>query len=216
VSGPSLLIADHAPTRAGIRMAVEDGTSALTEAGNAEEAVAVAEQAQPEVAIVGLDITGGGIAAVEGILRVAPDTRVIALTATPTAEGLLSALRAGAVGYLPATIDPGARRRVLGAVAGGEAAIPRSMVIGLANELRQRPGGGDGLTVREAQVLAMLRRGESTAAIAERLAISPVTVRRHISTLVQKTGVDGRAALATADVRLTIKDPGLWREPIGV
>jgi len=216
VSGPSLLIADHPPTRAGIRMAVGEAAAHLIEAGNAEEAIALAEQAQPAVAIVGLEITGGGIAAVEGILRASPETRIVALTASPTSEGLITALRAGAIGYLPATIDAEALRRVVGAVAGGEAAIPRSMVIEMANELRLRSSGGDGLTVREAQVLSMLKRGDSTAAIAERLSISPVTVRRHISTLMQKTGVDRRADLLAVDVRMPIRDPALWPEPVGV
>jgi DNA-binding NarL/FixJ family response regulator len=71
------------------------------------------------------------------------------------------------------------------------------MVLELARELRDvSRAADDGLTPREAQVLGMLRRGQSTGAIAERLEISPVTVRRHISTLVQKRGVDGRDALA--------------------
>jgi DNA-binding NarL/FixJ family response regulator len=55
------------------------------------------------------------------------------------------------------------------------------------------------LTVREAQVLGMLRRGQSTSSIAMRLGISPVTVRRHISTLVKKMGVQDRAGLAQLD-----------------
>ena len=54
---------------------------------------------------------------------------------------------------------------------------------------------GDGLSARERQVLGMLRRGSSTAAIAERLGITPTTVRRHISDLVHKLGVEGRSAL---------------------
>lgn len=197
-------------------MAVEDATSTCSEAGNAEEAISVAERARPDVAIVGLEITGGGVAAVEGILQVAPDTRVIVLTAVPQAGELLAVLRAGAVGYLPGTIDPAALQRVVSAVAEGEAAIPRSMVLDMAQELRLTAIGGEGLTTREAQVLGMVRRGESTAAIAERLSISPVTVRRHISTLMQKTGVASRAALATSDIRVPVKNRAVWRDPIGV
>ena len=75
------------------------------------------------------------------------------------------------------------------------------MVLALLLELRGRGNGADALTTRESQVLGMLRRGHSTAEIAERLVIAPVTVRRHISELVRKLGVEGRAALATADAR---------------
>jgi DNA-binding NarL/FixJ family response regulator len=68
------------------------------------------------------------------------------------------------------------------------------MVRELVMELQSR-NGADALTGREAQVLGMLRRGHTTAAIAARLEIAPVTVRRHISELVQKLGVEDRAAL---------------------
>jgi DNA-binding CsgD family transcriptional regulator len=73
------------------------------------------------------------------------------------------------------------------------------MVRDLLLELRGI-GYGEGLTQREAQVLGMLRRGHPTAAIAARLGITPVTVRRHISRLVHKLGVETRAGLlATRD-----------------
>ncbi len=62
-------------------------------------------------------------------------------------------------------------------------------------ELRGGGVGPDALTAREAQVLGMLRRKHSTSEIAAQLAIAPVTVRRHISRLVSKLGVENRAAL---------------------
>lgn len=211
--GPSLLIADHAPTRAGIRMAIEDVASDCTEAGNAEDAIRAAEQAQPDVAIVGMEISGGGIPAVQGILKVAKDARVIVVTPSPDVEDLLDSLRAGAVGYLPGNINSAALRRIVPAVASGEAAVPRAMVLELARELLLTASGADGLTTREAQVLAMLRRGDSTAAIADRLSISPITVRRHISMLMHKTGASSRAALVEADIHLPMAGSAGWREP---
>ena len=84
-----------------------------------------------------------------------------------------------------------------------EAVVPRSMVLELLLELRGRGDGADALTTRESQVLGMLRRGHSTAEIADRLVIAPVTVRRHISELVRKLGVEDRAALTNADARST-------------
>jgi DNA-binding NarL/FixJ family response regulator len=69
------------------------------------------------------------------------------------------------------------------------------MVLELVMELRGGGSGTDALTSREAQVLGMLRRGHSTGAIAERLGIAPVTVRRHISELVHKFGVEDRSEL---------------------
>jgi DNA-binding NarL/FixJ family response regulator len=87
--------------------------------------------------------------------------------------------------------------RVVHAAANNEAVVPRSMVLELVLELRGGGGGADALTARESQVLGMLRRGHRTAEIAERLSIAPVTVRRHVSELVRKLGVENRAALAT-------------------
>jgi DNA-binding NarL/FixJ family response regulator len=75
------------------------------------------------------------------------------------------------------------------------------MVLELLLELRGGGSGRDALTAREMQVLGMVRRGYRTAAIAERLEIAPVTVRRHISELVQKLGVENRTALVGADPR---------------
>ncbi len=193
---PSLLVADHAPTRMGIRMALGDDVDICAEAGDARQAVREAERRQPDVCIVGIDIPGGGLSAVRGICRAAPHAGVVVLASTADVEDMLACVRAGAVGYVLGSIDHEPLRRVVHAVLEGEAAVPRSMVLELARELREVSSvGGDGLTPREAQVLGMLRRGQSTAAIAARLAISPVTVRRHISTLAHKRGAD-RAALA--------------------
>ncbi len=113
---------------------------------------------------------------------------------------LLECVRAGAVGYVPGALDAERLKRVVKAAANNEAVVPRSMVLELVLELRGGGTGTDALTARESQVLGMLRRGHSTAEIAERLAIAPVTVRRHISELVRKLGVEDRAALVATTV----------------
>jgi DNA-binding NarL/FixJ family response regulator len=99
------------------------------------------------------------------------------------------------MGYLPGDTSPQGLRRVIRGVLAHEAAVPRSMVRDLVTELQNVTGDTRGTTKREAEVLTALRRGDSTAEIAGRLGISPVTVRRHISELVRKLGVDDRAAL---------------------
>jgi DNA-binding NarL/FixJ family response regulator len=96
---------------------------------------------------------------------------------------------------MPGPIDKARLANIVSAVSEKEAVIPRAMVLELLMELRGVWSDGDGLTTRESQVLGMLRRGHTTAAIAERLAIAPVTVRRHISELVHKLGVEDRSGL---------------------
>jgi len=193
---PTLLIADHPPTRLGLRMALEGAVNVCAEASDAEHAILAAQREQPEVCLVGFEVPGGGIAATRGICDVAPDSAVIVLATWPDVSDLLSCVMAGAIGYVSSDITAAPLRRVIASVRAGEAAIPRSMELALVRELRRPRSGVGGLTAREAQVLGMLRHGTSTIAIGERLGISPVTVRRHISAAVRKTGVEDRTALA--------------------
>ena len=193
-----LLIADHAPTRLGIRMALDADVEVCAEASDGEQAIRAAKREQPDVCLVGREISGDGLGAVRGICRAAPNAAVVVLAHVADPEDLLESARAGAVGYVPGTLDGERLRRVMRAIASNEAVVPRSMVLELLLELRGAGSREDGLTVRESQVLGLLRRGHTTAAIAQRLQIAPVTVRRHISELVHKLGVEDRSALIGA------------------
>jgi two-component system, NarL family, nitrate/nitrite response regulator NarL len=199
---PRILIAEHAATRLGIRMAIGDEFEICAEAGNAEHAIRAAMREQPDVCLVGREIPGDGLAAVRGIARAAPHTAVVVLAQTRDVDDLLDAVRAGAIGYEPDGVNADRLLGIVRAAAAREAVIPRSMILELLMELRGGGSGGDGLTARESQVLGMLRRGHTTAAIAHRLEIAPVTVRRHISDLVRKLGVEDRSALIGRDAPL--------------
>jgi DNA-binding NarL/FixJ family response regulator len=190
-----LLIVDHAPTRLGIRMALGDGVEICAEADDAEQAIRAAKRLQPDICLVGRDVAGQGLGAVRGICRAAPSAAVVVLAEVRSVEDMLDAVRAGAVGYVPEALDAEGLRRIVGAIAANEAVVPRAMVLDLLLELRAGGAGSDALTGRESQVLGMLRRGHTTAAIAQRLQITPVTVRRHISELVRKLGVEDRSEL---------------------
>jgi DNA-binding NarL/FixJ family response regulator len=192
---PRLLIADREATRLGIRMALDGEVSVCAEAADAEQAIRAAKREAPDLCLVGLDLGGDGIGAIRGICRAAPHAAVIALAPEPDVEDLLAAVRAGAIGYAPGSLDANSLRRLVRAVRASEAIVPRSMVLELVLELRGTGRGADGLSAREAQVMGMLRRGHSTAQMASRLGIAPVTVRRHISDLVHKLGVVDRSAL---------------------
>ena len=193
-----VLIAHHDMMRLSVRVALADENDICGEAGDAEQAILLAQRLQPDVCIVGWDLPGSGLGAIEGILAVAPSTSVVVLSERRDVDDLLAAVRAGAVGYLPGSLDQDQLRRVVRGVNANEAAVPRVMVRELIQELRTATALG-GLTDREAQVLGMVRRGHSTADIATRLQISPVTVRRYISDLVRKLGVNGRAELVALD-----------------
>lgn len=197
MTGLTLLIADRGKTRARIRMALGGQLRICAEADDVEQAIRSAKRDQPDVCLVNGDLGGEGLRAVRGVCRAAPDAAVVVLAPRGDTDDLLDAVRAGAVGYVSATADADRLRRVVAAAAAHEAVVPRSMVLDLLLELRN--SGSEGLTARECQVLGMLRRGHSTAQIALRLQIAPVTVRRHVSELVHKLGVQDRSALVGAD-----------------
>jgi DNA-binding NarL/FixJ family response regulator len=194
---PTLMIVDNEATRAGIRMALVEQASVCAEAWDAKTAIRAAMRTQPDVCLIGSQIPGGGVAAVRGICRAAPRCAVVVLAPHHDVDELIDSVRAGAVGYVPGTRVADCLARIIRAVAANEAVVPRSMVLELLLEMRN-VGSRGGVSRRESQVLGMLRRGHSTAEIAKRIEIAPVTVRRHISELVRKLGVADRSELVAA------------------
>ena len=82
-------------------MALDGQVELCAEAANAEQAIRAAKAKQPDVCLVGLEIPGGGIAAVRGICRAAPGAAVIVLGGIDDTDDVLAAIRAGAIGYVP-------------------------------------------------------------------------------------------------------------------
>jgi DNA-binding NarL/FixJ family response regulator len=202
VSAPTIVIADdHPPIRLGVRMALmRGGFRVLAEAADADGAVEAVLRERPDACLLDVKMPGGGIDAAARLAELAPTTAVVMLTVSTHAEDLLAALRAGARGYLPKDMSPDRLPAALLGVLRGEAALPRTFVGRMLHELRALPASGAGplrvgdveLTPRESEILRMLRSGLSTMEIGERLSLSPVTVRRHISTCVAKLGAQGR------------------------
>lgn len=194
-SAPRLLIADHPAIRLGIRMALGATVDVCAEADDVELAIRAAKREQPDVCLLSREIQGDWLAAVRGMFRGAPNAAIVVLAQHGNADDMLAAFRSGAIGYVPGVIDESALQRIISAVGAKEAIVPRAMTMELVFELRATGSEGEGLTGRESQVLGMLRRGHTTAAIARQLEIAPVTVRRHISEIVHKLGVEDRSAL---------------------
>lgn len=198
-----VLIADEqAATRAGIRAVLEDeGFTICSEATNAQGAVETAVRERPHIALLDVDIPGSGIAAAEQIATRVPETAVVMLTASTVDADLFDSLRAGAAGYLLKGTDPARLSHALRGVLAGEAAIPRTLVTRIIAEFGERTQRrleltrrGIELTPREWEVLELLREGLTTGRMAERLFVSPVTVRRHVSTLLRKLEAPDREA----------------------
>jgi DNA-binding NarL/FixJ family response regulator len=200
---PRVVIADEQPTiRAAVRRLLErDGFEVCGEADDAEAAVEAAIREHPDICLIGVVMPGSGIRATRRIATALPETAVVILTASESRDDLVGAIKAGAVGYLLKSANQEELPSVLRGVLAGEAAIPRTLVARLVSELQtqgRRRGivgakGGANLTPREWEVMELMCEGLGTAEIAERLFVSPVTVRRHISAIRRKLGVKARA-----------------------
>jgi DNA-binding NarL/FixJ family response regulator len=199
-----LIADDHALARAGIRRTlIEAGFDVVAEATDAPSAIAAATREQPELCLLDVHMPGSGIHAASEILARLPDTAVVMLTVSRNDDDLFDALRAGAAGYLLKDTDPDRLPHALRGVLAGEAAIPRALVSRVIDEFRSQGRRrrvpvlgrrGIELSSREWEVLDLLREGLTTATIAQRLFVSPVTVRRHVSAILRKLEVPDRQA----------------------
>jgi DNA-binding NarL/FixJ family response regulator len=205
ITGPRAVLADHhAVTRVGIRRALERaGIAVVEEASNADDAVLAVRRRRPDVCLLAVRLPGGGIVAANEIDVAMPTTSIVMLLESDSPEELLAALRAGASSCLLRDIGPTALGRAVRATLDGEATLPRSLTSRVIEELRCRWGerrtrtaAGAWVTLsdRESEVLQLLHRKLTTKQIAERLGISAVTVRRHVSDTVRLLGVPDRDA----------------------
>ncbi len=193
---------DHAPTRAGVKHALESGGCiVLAAVPDAAKAVAAALEHKPDVCVLDIHMPGGGIRAASEISKELPDTAIVMLTASRDDEDLFDALRAGASGYLLKDMDPDRLAAALRGVLAGEAALPRSLAMKVIQQLQSpsrrvfRPSKGSTaarLTSRETEVLQLMAEGLSTERIAERLFVGKVTVRTHVANVLKKLRVPDR------------------------
>ena len=200
------------------------GVELVATASDGEEAVALAAEHQPQVVLMDLRMPRlDGIQATRRLRELCPAVRVIALTTYADDESVLGALRAGARGYLTKDASGEEIRAAILSVAAGDAAldpaVQHHVVAALASEGIARDGSGadpnrdaatilpDDLTPREAEVLALIAEGLTNTEIAERLVVSPTTVKSHINHLFAKAGLRDRAQAVTYAYRSGIARP---------
>lgn len=196
-----LIADDHAYTRAGIRQALEtEGFEVVGEVATGRRAVEEALAHKPDIALLDIQMPDGtGTWAAYEITQALPDTAVVMLTYSRTDQDVFDSLRAGACGYLVKDMDPDRLGPALRNVLAGEVVFPRSLMQKVTEHFRGRARGGrrarssgETLTERETEVANLMCEGASTDEIATRLAMSPVTVRVHISNIVRKLRVTNR------------------------
>ena len=164
---------------------------------NASEAVATAVELMPSVCVIDSDLPLGGLMAAIEIGSRLP-TAGLVLRHGPNDNDLFEALHAGVTAYLPRTAPSSRLLRALVNVAAGEAVLSGTQVARVLESIRdpararRRVADRPELTAREWQVLELLRNGLTTAEIAERLVLSPITVRSHAHAIRRKLGATSR------------------------
>ena len=133
-----LIAEDHPLIRADLRQDLENGGLVVcAEAATGAEAVTAALRERPDLCLIDIRMPGGdGIAATEAIRRELPGTRIVLITAVPNADGVLTAARAGADGYLSKDVNPRVLPQVIRAVADGETSYPRCLMDSLLDAVR--------------------------------------------------------------------------------
>jgi len=199
---PRVVLADDEPRlRAKTRIALDaGGFEVCGEGGSAAEAVELATQHRPEVALLDIHMPGSGIRAAADISRLLPQTSIVMLTFSDEDQDLFDSLRAGASGYLLKGTDPERLPAALRGVLSGEAAIPRTLVAKILGEFRaparrrfqRKSANAAKLSAREWEVMELLSEGLSTDQVAQRLFVSATTVRVHVSSVLRKLRVKDR------------------------
>jgi DNA-binding NarL/FixJ family response regulator len=188
------------------------GITVAGEAADGNAAVELVATVKPQVVLMDLNMPGcDGVAATARITAEHPGTRVVVLTTYADDESIISALQAGALGYLTkeatraeigravhaaaagqAILDPGVQQRLLSAAA-------RAPGVPAASATPGAPGSGasggadDELTPREAEVLRLIAAGQSNREIARTLFVSEATVKTHVNRIFAKTASRDRA-----------------------
>ncbi len=192
---------DHPLFRDGLRAMFESepDIELVGEASNGQEAVELASLLKPDVALMDIQMPDlDGIEATRRVIAASPNTRVLVVTMFEDDESVLAAMRAGARGYVVKGIRSADAIRAIRAVAEGEAIFSQAVASRLVHMLtdarhRTQPEAFPELTERERQTLGLMAQGHKNAAIAERLHLSPNTVRNYVTSIFDKLELADRS-----------------------
>lgn len=215
-----LIADDQALVRAGFRVLVDaaDGLEVVGEAVDGESAVELAERLSPDVVLMDVRMPGtDGLEATRRILDRKPDDgpRVLVLTTFDADDYVYQALRAGASGFLLKDTEPEQLIDAIRVIAQGDALLAPSITRRLVREFASRPSIShlnpaalSVLTEREREILGLVAQGLSNAEVAERLFISPMTAKTHVSRILTKLAARDRAQLVVIAYESGLVTPG--------
>ena len=198
-----LLVDDHAMVRQGVRAFLETqpDIAVVAEASSGEEAMRLAAEHAPDVALVDLIMPGmDGVETTRRLTALSPRTSVIVLTSYHDDEHVFPAIRAGALSYVLKEVGPEDLAGAVRKAASGEAVLHPRVAARVVRELhgarRDEPNAFHDLSDRELEVLKLIAEGLSNAEISGRLFISEKTTKNHVSNILSKLHLADRTKAA--------------------
>jgi DNA-binding NarL/FixJ family response regulator len=199
-----LVVDDHEVVRQGLVALLDrrPNFQVVAEAGTVEDALAQARLHQPDIVIMDVRLPdGSGVEACREIRADLPETRVVMLTSFPDDEAVLSAIVAGAAGYLLQQIRARDLVSALEAVGRGESLLDPAVTERVLARVRQIASGEihdelAGLTPQERKILLLVAEGKTNKAIAAEIFLSDKTVKNYVSSILAKLNLERRAQAA--------------------
>jgi DNA-binding NarL/FixJ family response regulator len=186
---------DHPIWRSGLRADLGSNFHVVGEAGDADEAIELVRESNPDLVVCDLNMPGGGIKVARACGQ---DTHIVMLTVSEQERDLLDAIAAGANGYLVKTTPPDELRHQLWRAAHGEPVFSpalASLVLGEFRRMAKASGPVQPLSEREREVLQYVARGHSYKEIGEQLYIAEKTVENHVRNILGKLHLNRRQEL---------------------
>ena len=211
-----LLVDDHEVVRAGLRAALslESDLEVVGEAATAREAIDKALALRPDVVLMDVRLGGpediGGIEACREIRSAVPEAGVLMFSSYGERETVLSAIVAGAAGYLTKNVARAQLVAGIRAVGQGQSLLDSAVTAPILQRLvelsQASPRPDDVLSQREKEVLLLIAKGHTNRQIAAKLVISEHTARNHVTHILDKLGLSRRSEAAAFAAKLGLLD----------
>jgi len=199
-----MVVDDHPMVRRGLAtfLKVFDDLQLVGEAENGEAAIQLCAEVLPDVILMDMSMpVMDGATATQKIRRKFPQIQVIALTSFKEGKIIKQALEAGAIAYLLKDVSADDLIRAIRSAHAGRATLSPEAVQALVDTANLPPIPGLNLTARERNVLTLMIEGLNNTQIAGRLALSPSTIKSHVSNILSKFGVASRTEAVTLALR---------------
>jgi DNA-binding NarL/FixJ family response regulator len=199
-----LVVDDHEVVRQGLVALLDrrEGFEVVAEAGTVAEAIERAQRHEPDIVVMDVRLPdGSGVEACREIRAERPETRVVMLTSYPDEEAVLSAIVAGASGYLLKQIRARDLVAALETVANGGSLLDPAVTEKVLDRVRRMASGGATdelaqLTTQERKILALVADVKTNKEIATEIYLSDKTVKNYVSSILAKLNLERRAQAA--------------------